>query len=1430
MQDNVTDKWEQNLRGNQKRISKSTHSMKIRIVDWQDCDETIVEKTKNKQGKEYKRYDCDYVIRIFGVTKSGTSICAHVTGYIPHFYVSVPEIWKREPEKLMEFKLKIHQILKLGYQKTCPYFIKASFVKREKFYGFTDNKLFLFVKLEFRNKRTMSKLYRCLKEDKIMNLDWTNRIYEADIPPFLRFIHEQNIQPAMWIKIDKNNYNFNFGENKKSRCQFDVDVEWSNVKHYECFKPAPFIISSFDLECDSSHGDFPLAVKTMRKTASEIVDVYHKYKFNEKSNDEQITFIIEIFQRGFFYNWEIPIISLPSYLQDISQIFTKEDAKPTESLIKDTAINVVKFMNAKQNYELLAEDVIKNIIQDNTLHPNGNIFIGNQITELLFEAFADENMKESEKYNNIRLVYTRGNHKPTRANILKCSSIIKKHISNRIKYIRKMMDDNEDDVDDDNDESDENKIRNIFENYESFYQRKLQNNKKFDEIYNYIDIFVRQIAVVFNKYLPDIDDTRDANVRRLVNIFPILKELDDGEKYKKSWNNDSDNESESETDIMDSYNPNIHFPPIRGDKIIQIGTVSQKYGENTPFLKHIITLNTCDKIEGCVVESYDTEEECIIAWINFIIKLDPDIITGYNIFGFDFAYIWRRAEELNICSDLKKIGRLKHIDSYLGEKELSSSALGDNYLYFVTMLGRSQIDLLKVIQRDHKLLSYKLDSVAEHFINDNVRDINVVDNEQHILIDGANTLIEGNFITFKYKNSDKKQDYVGTKFKIKNIGTNDDNTNWVILDKYINPEILFDNTKTEDNVEWQLAKDDVSPKQIFEFQKQNSEKRCIIATYCIQDCALCLTIINKLDLLTCNISMANVCCVPLSFIFLRGQGIKILSLVSKECKNEGFLLPVLRIENQEKERKIKKQMRIEMKNLKFTPNYETSVDNYDGYEGAIVLHPKPAIYTKPIPVLDYSSLYPSSMISENISHDSYATDEEWLGDEGKKRLSDLGYNVNDITYDIFQWIDPNIKSKGKKITGKKTCRFVERKDGTKHLIPRILMKLLKARKDTRVKLKNETNAFMKGVYDGLQLAFKQTGNSLYGGVGSLTSAISNVDLAACTTATGRRLLFLAKSKVESHFKGAEIIYGDTDSIFINFNPKDKDGIPLEGREALVKSIELGIEAEKYIQTFLKKPHVLEYEKTIWPFILFTKKRYIGNVYKTNPDEYKRTSMGIVLKRRDNANIVKHVYGGIIDIIMDTRDLQRSIKFCKTECNKLLRGKIKMDMLIVTKSLKGYYKNPRSIAHKVLADRIGDRDPGNKPKSNDRIPYVYIEKKASRKEKILQGDKIEHPQYIRDNNIKPDYLFYLTNQLMKPIGQIYALVVESLDGYTRHSDYYIKKRKSLLIKYDGNESKVDEKIRDLRHKDACDIIFKELIRIYTNKKEGRREIIDFFKSC
>ena len=253
---------------------------------------------------------------------------------------------------------------------------------------------------------------------------------------------------------------------------------------------------------------------------------------------------------------------------------------------------------------------------------------------------------------------------------------------------------------------------------------------------------------------------------------------------------------------------------------------------------------------------------------------------------------------------------------------------------------------------------------------------------------------------------------------------------------------------------------------------------------------------------------------------------------------------------------------------------------------------------------------------------------------------------------------------------------------------------------------------------------------------------------------------------------AEYIYGDTDSVFFTFNLEELDGTPIRGKKALEITIELAQEAGELATKFLKKPHDLEYEKTFMPFCLLSKKRYVGMLYELDPEKCKRKSMGIVLKRRDNAPIVKDIYGGIIDILMKEKNIEMAIKFLKQSLQDVVDGNIGIEKLIITKSLRSNYKNPKQIAHKVLADRIAKRDPGNKPSSGDRIPFAYIQTAGRVK---LQGEKIETPEFIRKNNVPLDYSFYISNQIMKPVQQVFALVLENIPEFQKAVNFRAKLR-------------------------------------------------------
>jgi DNA polymerase elongation subunit (family B) len=451
-----------------------------------------------------------------------------------------------------------------------------------------------------------------------------------------------------------------------------------------------------------------------------------------------------------------------------------------------------------------------------------------------------------------------------------------------------------------------------------------------------------------------------------------------------------------------------------------------------------------------------------------------------------------------------------------------------------------------------------------------------------------------------------------------------------------------------------------------------------------------------------------------------------------------------------------------------------------------------------------------------------------------------GYEYVNITYDTFKYVRKTPSAAAQKVKcGYKICRFAQFPIGTRAIMPSILEELLKARKTTRKMIPGEKDEFMKNVLDKRQLGYKVTANSLYGQCGAKTSSFYEKDCAASTTATGRLLLTYAKRLIEEYYgdrvcetekygkvvSKAEYIYGDTDSVFFTFNLQTLEGEPIRGEKALEITIELAQQAGELASKFLKGPHDLEYEKTFMPFCLLSKKRYVGMLYETDPKKGKRKEMGIVLKRRDNAPIVKDIYGGIIDILMKEQDIGKAMQFLKACLRDIVDEKYPMDKLIITKSLRSGYKNPQQISHKVLADRMTQRDPGNKPSSGDRIPYVYIHNPSKT---ALQGDKIETPTFIIENKLKIDYSFYITNQIMKPVQQVFALVLEKMWAMQKKRGKIAKfNREVEALKTSSAVDKFESKLETLKNKEVKALLFDEFLRETNNSKANNQSIKSFF---
>ena len=1452
-----------------------------------------------------------FIIQMFGVDEKGKTYSVIVKDYKPFFYVMVNDTWKVKAKQLFLAHLKE----KMGkyYQDTIT---DCKIIKRNKLYGFDGGKEHKFIFLEFSNLSAFNKAknfwytdyqngHKLLKDG--YNFNNTNiQLYEAVIPPLLRFFHIKDISPSGWIAIPKKRAFERKAELKTVNCDIEIVTDMSSVVPLNDMEiRVPYKIMSFDIEASSSHGDFPVPVKTYKKLATNIIEYFENLK-TDITKEKCASILNRIILTAFGHDT----------MDQIDLVYPKNPP------------------NSKKEVEKLCEIWLSSPVRNlsNELKETAQI-------EMLFEKIDLDEEVDDEFVK----------HSPYTANIAKKATIL--------------------------------------------------------------DILTDKKIIRENK----------------------LTEL--------------------------NISLNTIFPKLQGDKVTFIGSTFMNYGEQQPHFNHCIVLNTCSELamENSVIETYETEKDVLLAWQQLVQRENPDIVIGYNIFGFDYEFMFRRSEENNCAEDFLKLSRNK--DEICGTRDKDSGkwkieessiqiASGQHDLRFIKMNGRLQVDLYNYYRREVNLISYKLDYVAGNFIGDFVKKIEYVNTEGLSKVQTGNMtgLLAGSYVHFEEVGHSVDYYDNGAKFLVRCI---DKTTNCFTVEGNIQPD--FDK-----KVRWCLAKDDVTPKDIFRMTNGTAEDRSVIAKYCIQDCNLVHYLFNKSDILTSYIEMAKICSVPINFLVMRGQGIKLTSFVSKKCREKRTLMPVIE---------------------------KGSLD--EGFEGAIVLEPKCDLYLdNPVACVDYASLYPSSMISENLSHDSKVWTKEYdlagnlIEEWGEKDENGVyiydnleGYEYVDIPYDTYKYFRKHPKAAAEKVRcGHKICRFVQPNlsgEG-EAIIPSILKELLKARKDTRKLIPQQTDEFMKNVLDQRQLGYKVTANSLYGQCGAKTSTFYEKDIAACTTATGRNLLTYAKRIIEECYENricetknygkvltkAEYIYGDsvanytpvyvkkggqfdiltieslaekygnnnwvkcleegkqekefcelegvetwsdkgwtklyrvirhelaphkkmmrilthtglvdvtddhslilksgeevspkdvkigtellhhplpneklnyeieqmvdfehinydcrekyeeyyqfdnmleaaqccymlkktnknyfleyynhnkinvyskgldivknpnaikkmhcidyngyvydlttdnhhfaagvgdlivhnTDSVFFTFNLQTPEGVPIRGKDALEITIEIAQEAGHLASKFLKGPHDLEYEKTFMPFCLLSKKRYVGMLYETDPNNGKRKEMGIVLKRRDNAPIVKDIYGGIIDILMKKQDIQCAIDFLKTSLQQIVNEKYSIDKLIITKSLRTGYKNPKAIAHKVLADRITERDPGNKPSSGDRIPFVYV---VTKNKKALQGEKIETPTFIKENSLKIDYSFYITNQIMKPVQQVFALVLEKI-WLMQNKIPKLKKFKNDVVKlrkeYGDN---FEEKLEAIKCKEIKALLFDEYLRETNNEKEGVQSLTKYF---
>jgi DNA polymerase delta subunit 1 len=496
---------------------------------------------------------------------------------------------------------------------------------------------------------------------------------------------------------------------------------------------------------------------------------------------------------------------------------------------------------------------------------------------------------------------------------------------------------------------------------------------------------------------------------------------------------------------------------------------------------------------------------------------------------------------------------------------------------------------------------------------------------------------------------------------------------------------------------------DMSPKEMFaRYKEEDPVKLGEVAEYCIKDTLLPHRLMKKLCTLLNLLEMAKATWVPLCFLVERGQQIKVFSQLTKKARELGYMVPTIKYGSIPEE----------------------------PYEGATVLEAQKGAYYTPITALDFEALYPSIMTAHNLCYSTLVMDERRYG------------NVPGVEYETFS-------------VGDRTYKFAQ---NVPSLLPSILIELKQFRKKAKKDMAAATGS-MKEVYNGKQLAYKISMNSVYGFTGAGKGILPCVPIASTTTCKGRAMIEDTKNYVEKHFPGAKVRYGDTDSVMVEFDVGDRTG-----EEAVKYSWEIGERAAEECSALFKKPNNLELEKVYWPYFLYSKKRYAAKLWTKGKDDQMHMDYidikGLQVVRRDNTPHVREVCKELLDVVLTSNDTGPPKELAQKRANELLGGQVPNDKLILSQSLADSYKvggnsvsitSPQSSqinqAHVQVVNKMRERKPGSEPQSGDRVPYLLVNTGNPRAKAF---EKSEDPKYVEENNIPVDYHYYFVNKFLNPV--------------------------------------------------------------------------------
>ncbi|GKZ42769.1 DNA polymerase zeta [Aspergillus brasiliensis] len=484
-----------------------------------------------------------------------------------------------------------------------------------------------------------------------------------------------------------------------------------------------------------------------------------------------------------------------------------------------------------------------------------------------------------------------------------------------------------------------------------------------------------------------------------------------------------------------------------------------------------------------------------------------------------------------------------------------------------------------------------------------------------------------------------------------------------------------------------------------------------VVEYFVSRVQMDLEILESNELIPRTSEQARLLGIDFFSVFSRGSQFKVESLMFRIAKPENFILV------SPSRKQVGQQNALECLPL--------------------VMEPQSDFYTSPLLVLDFQSLYPSIMIAYNYCYSTFlGRAHQW---RGRNKMGFTDYKRQPRMLELLQ----------DKINIAPNGMIYAKPEVRKSLLARMLAEIL----ETRVMVKNgmkldKDDKALQRLLNNRQLALKLIANVTYGYTSaSFSGRMPCSEIADSIVQSGRETLEKAIAFIHSVERwGAEVVYGDTDSLFVYLKGRTRG-----------EAFDIGEEIAKAVTSINPHPVKLKFEKVYHPCVLLAKKRYVGFKYEhRDQKEPEFDAKGIETVRRDGTPAEQKIEEKALKLLFRTADLSQVKRYFQSQCTKIMQGRVSVQDFCFAREVRLGTYSDRGLPPPgaLISTKKMIADPRSEPQYGERVPYVVVT--GAPGSRLI--DRCVPPEtLLHDPHLDLDADYYITKNLIPPLERIFNLV-------------------------------------------------------------------------